>query len=196
MEKSVFGQAGNRVLIEEFLDGEELTIMAFTDGKTVVPMLPAQDQNGSGMVDTGLNTGGMGADSSGASRDIGVRDQVLDEVLTNCGRDGINRFAIPRGLYVGPMVANGMLRYAQPNSNDSMGDPETQSGAALFKSPIFSTSFESAIEHRLDDFELNGIRTRRTCVVIGIGRLPRFSSRRTAARLGLPPVTVSSNSSM
>jgi len=61
MEYAVFGQAGQRVLIEQFLDGEELTIMAFTDGRTVVPMLPAQDHKRLGDGDTGPNTGGMGA---------------------------------------------------------------------------------------------------------------------------------------
>ncbi|HSL04358.1 MAG TPA: phosphoribosylamine--glycine ligase, partial [Nitrospiraceae bacterium] len=61
MEHAVYGQAGQRVLIEQFLDGEELTIMAFTDGLTVVPMLPAQDHKRVGDRDTGLNTGGMGA---------------------------------------------------------------------------------------------------------------------------------------
>ncbi|MFM7841015.1 MAG: phosphoribosylamine--glycine ligase, partial [Nitrospira sp.] len=61
MEKAVFGQAGKQVLVEQFLDGEELTIMAFTDGKAIAPMLPAQDHKRVGDGDTGLNTGGMGA---------------------------------------------------------------------------------------------------------------------------------------
>ena len=61
MEKAVFGHAGKQVLIEQFLQGEELTIMAFTDGRTVAPMLPAQDHKRIGDGDTGLNTGGMGA---------------------------------------------------------------------------------------------------------------------------------------
>ena len=69
MENAVFGQAGKQVLIEQFLTGEELTIMAFTDGKTVVPMPPAQDHKRVGNGDTGLNTGGMGAYAPGSTRD-------------------------------------------------------------------------------------------------------------------------------
>ena len=61
MEKNTFGEAGNRVVIEEFLDGQEVTVMAFTDGRTVVPMVAAQDHKRVGDADTGPNTGGMGA---------------------------------------------------------------------------------------------------------------------------------------
>src|SRR4029079_13778369 len=61
MEKAVFGDAGKQVLIEQYLQGEELTIIAFTDGRSVSPMLPAQDHKRIGDGDTGLNTGGMGA---------------------------------------------------------------------------------------------------------------------------------------
>ena len=81
MEKSLFGQAGHRVLIEEFLDGEELTIMAFTDGKTVVPMVPAQDHKRVGDGDTGPNTGGMGAYAPAPIATAALREQVTREVL-------------------------------------------------------------------------------------------------------------------
>ena len=81
MEHSVFGQAGQRVLIEQFLDGEELTIMAFTDGRTVVPMLPAQDHKRVGDGDAGPNTGGMGAYCPAPLGTKALREQVTRQVL-------------------------------------------------------------------------------------------------------------------
>ena len=61
MEQKVFGAAGNRVVIEEFMDGEEASLLAFTDGKTVLPMIPSQDHKRVNDGDRGLNTGGMGS---------------------------------------------------------------------------------------------------------------------------------------
>src|SRR5207245_9972674 len=81
MEHAMFGQAGRRVLIEQFLDGEELTIMAFTDGRTVVPMLPAQDHKRVGDGDTGPNTGGMGAYGPAPLGTKALRAQVTRQVL-------------------------------------------------------------------------------------------------------------------
>ncbi|MGH7166815.1 MAG: phosphoribosylamine--glycine ligase, partial [Nitrospiraceae bacterium] len=77
LERQVFGEAGRRVLIEEFVEGEELTLMAFTDGKTVVPMVAAQDHKRVGEGDTGPNTGGMGAYAPAPAATPGVRVQIM-----------------------------------------------------------------------------------------------------------------------
>jgi len=102
MENAVFGQAGKQVLIEQFLVGEELTIMAFTDGKTVVPMPPAQDHKRVGNGDTGLNTGGMGAYAPAPLGTAELKAQVTREVLqpmvdamVRLGSDGTSWFSIP-----------------------------------------------------------------------------------------------------
>ena len=60
MEDKVFGASGSRIVIEEFLTGPEVSVLSFTDGKTVVPMVPSMDHKRAGEGDTGLNTGGMG----------------------------------------------------------------------------------------------------------------------------------------
>src|SRR5439155_1333756 len=72
-ERNAFGEAGSRVVIEEFLDGEELTVMAFTDGQTVMPLPPSQDHKRARGGDTVPNTGGMGAY---APAPIGTSDLV------------------------------------------------------------------------------------------------------------------------
>ena len=132
MEKAVFGQAGKQVLVEEFLDGEELTIMAFTDGKTVVPMLPAQDHKRVGDGDTGLNTGGMGAYCPAPLGTTAIQDQVRREVLQPMV-DAMARLGSPfQGvLYAGLMVVNGTPYVLEFNAR--MGDPETQVVLPLLK---------------------------------------------------------------
>ena len=124
MEKSVFGQAGHRVLIEEFLDGEELTLMAFTDGKTVVPMVPAQDHKRVGDGDSGPNTGGMGAYAPAPIATAALREQVTRQVLQPTV-DALARLGCPfQGvLYAGLMVVKGTPYVLEFNAR--MGDPET-----------------------------------------------------------------------
>src|SRR5881409_391358 len=76
LEGRAFGEAGSRIVIEEFLDGEEMTVMAFTDGKTVIPMIPAQDHKRLRDGDTGPNTGGMGAYAPAPLGTGGMIDRV------------------------------------------------------------------------------------------------------------------------
>src|SRR6185437_4882668 len=132
MEKAVFGQAGKQVLVEQFLDGEELTIMAFTDGKTVVPMPPAQDHKRIDDGDTGLNTGGMGAFCPAPLGTTEIQDRVRREVLQPMV-DAMAQLGSPfQGvLYTGLMVVNGTPYVLEFNAR--MGDPETQVVLPLLK---------------------------------------------------------------
>jgi phosphoribosylamine---glycine ligase len=109
MEKAVFGPAGRQVLVEEFLDGEELTIMAFTDGTAVVPMLPAQDHKRVGDGDSGLNTGGMGAYCPAPLGTPALREQITRDILQPIV-DTMVRLGSPfQGvLYAGLMVVKGV----------------------------------------------------------------------------------------
>ncbi len=108
MEQARFGQAGQRVLIEQFLDGEELTIMAFTDGLTVVPMLPAQDHKRVGDGDTGPNTGGMGAYCPAPLGTRALCEQVTRQILYPAV-EALSRMGCPfQGvLYAGLMIVKG-----------------------------------------------------------------------------------------
>jgi phosphoribosylamine---glycine ligase len=119
-----FGSAGSRVVIEEFLEGPEVSLLAFVDGTTVMPMAPAQDHKRVGDGDTGPNTGGMGVYSPVPGVDAADYSRML-EILEMTARalhaDGIAFRGILYGGFI--MTAEGpkVLEY-----NTRFGDPETQ----------------------------------------------------------------------
>jgi len=164
MEKAVFGQAGKQVLVEQFLDGEELTVMAFTDGNAVVPMLPAQDHKRVGEGDTGLNTGGMGAYCPTPLGTAELREQVTREVLQPIV-DAMARIGSPfQGvLYAGLMVVQGIPYVLEFNAR--MGDPETQVVLPLLKTDLLEV-IEAVVEHRLDQLTVEWYDDTAVCVVM------------------------------
>lgn len=170
METEVFGQAGKQVLIEQFLDGEELTIMAFTDGRTIVPMPPAQDHKRVGDGDTGLNTGGMGAYCPAPLGTLSLRDQVLHEVLQPM-IDAMARIGSPfQGvLYAGLMVVKGIPYVLEFNAR--MGDPETQVVLPLLKTDLLDV-VNAVIDHRLEQLLVEWHQEAAVCVVMISGGYP------------------------
>lgn len=184
MQKAVFGQAGKQVLIEQFLDGEELTIMAFTDGKTVVPMLPAQDHKRVGDGDTGLNTGGMGAYCPAPLGTPALRERVMREILQPMV-DTMARLGSPfQGvLYAGLMIVGGLPYVLEFNAR--MGDPETQVVLPLLKTDLLDV-VEAVVEHRLDQLTVEWQDETAVCVVMTSGGYP--GSYRTGVPIrGLSP---------
>jgi len=170
MEHAVFGQAGQRVLIEQFLDGEELTIMAFTDGRTVVPMLPAQDHKRLGDGDAGPNTGGMGAYCPAPLGTVALREEVTRQVLYPAV-EALSRMGCPfQGvLYAGLMVVKGIPYVLEFNAR--MGDPETQVILPLLKTDLLEV-IESVVEHRLDQLTVEWHNETAVCVVMTSGGYP------------------------
>lgn len=135
-----FGQAGERVVIEEFLHGEEASLLALTDGHTVLPMLPAQDHKRVGDGDIGPNTGGMGAyapapvlDEAGVARAV---EGILQPAVAGLAQEG-SPF---RGcLYAGLMITAEGPKVVEFNAR--FGDPETQ--AIL---PLLDTDLADLLE--------------------------------------------------
>jgi phosphoribosylamine--glycine ligase len=193
MEKAIFGQAGKQVLIEQFLDGEELTIMAFTDGRTVVPMPSAQDHKRVGDGDTGLNTGGMGAYCPAPLGTPELRARVTHEVLQPMV-DAMARLGSPfHGvLYAGLMVVNGTPYVLEFNAR--MGDPETQVVLPLLKTDLLDV-FDAVVEHRLDQLAVEWHRDATVCVVMASGGYPG-SYRQGVTIHGLPSISSASSTSM
>lgn len=183
MEKAVFGQAGKQVLIEQFLDGEELTVMAFTDGRTVVPMLPAQDHKRVGDGDTGLNTGGMGAYCPAPLGTPALREHVTRMILQPIV-DTMARLGSPfQGvLYAGLMVVNGVPYVLEFNAR--MGDPETQVVLPLLKTDLIEV-IQAVVEHRLDQLAVEWHNDTAVCVVMTSGGYPG-SYQQGIPILGLP----------
>jgi phosphoribosylamine--glycine ligase len=170
MEKAVFGQAGKQVLIEEFLDGEELTVMAFTDGRTVVPMLPAQDHKRVGDGDTGLNTGGMGAYCPAPLGTPTLREHVtrmiLQPIVETMARLGSPFQGV---LYAGLMVVKDVPYVLEFNAR--MGDPETQVVLPLLKTDLIDV-IQAVVEHRLDQVAVEWHDETAVCVVMTSGGYP------------------------
>lgn len=193
METEIFGRAGKQVLIEQFLDGEELTIMAFTDGKTIVPMPPAQDHKRVGNGDTGLNTGGMGAYCPAPLGTASLRDQVLHEVLQPM-IDAMARIGSPfQGvLYAGLMIVKGIPYVLEFNAR--MGDPETQVVLPLLKTDFLDV-IEAVIDHRLEQLPVEWSREAAVCVVMTSGGYPG-AYQQGMVIAGLPATAAASSASV
>lgn len=125
MEKRAFGDAGNSVVVEEFLVGKEVSLLAFTDGTAVVPMVPACDYKRVGDGDTGLNTGGMGSYSPpgffGPEMVKKVKKTILEPVVKAMAKEGYPYRGV---LYAGLMVTKDGPKVMEFNCR--FGDPETQ----------------------------------------------------------------------
>ncbi|MBF2079135.1 MAG: phosphoribosylamine--glycine ligase [Synechococcales cyanobacterium T60_A2020_003] len=131
-----FGAAGSRVVIEEYLDGKEASVLAITDGLTIRPLLPAQDHKRIGEGDTGANTGGMGAYAPAPLVTPILMDQIQREVLEPAIAALRQRGIDYRGvLYAGLMITpNGEPKVIEFNCR--FGDPETQVVLPLLETPL------------------------------------------------------------
>jgi len=130
-----FGEAGKRVIIEEYLEGQELSILAFSDGKTVLPMVPAQDYKRVYDNDEGLNTGGMGSYSPVPIVTSKLYDEVVDKVLNptikGLAAEGVQYRGV---IYAGLMITEEGPKVLEFNAR--FGDPETQAILPRLKSDI------------------------------------------------------------
>jgi phosphoribosylamine--glycine ligase len=160
----LFGEAGARVVLEEFLEGEELTVMAFADGRTVIPMIPAQDHKRIGEGDTGLNTGGMGAYAPAPLATPELQRRILEEVL-NPAVVGLSRVGSP---FYGVLYAGLMIKDGKPYAlefNARFGDPETQVVLPLLQTDLLDI-IEAVVEHRLDQVQVTWHQQAAVCVVL------------------------------
>jgi len=150
MEKKAFGSAGARVVIEERLQGPELSILAITDGKHLVILPPAQDHKPIGEGDTGPNTGGMGAYSP-----VPLVDETLLEVITETILQptirGMEKEGSPYSgvLYAGLMVCEGKPYVIEFNCR--FGDPETQAVLPVIQEDLLPLLLDAAMGELQED---------------------------------------------
>jgi phosphoribosylamine--glycine ligase len=170
MEEKAFGDAGSKIVIEEFLIGEELSLLAFTDGKTVLPLDSAQDHKQAYDGDKGPNTGGMGAFSPAPIFTSELKEQVMNEVMIPAVRgmeaDGI--------VYKGLLYAGLMLTDKGPKTlefNARFGDPETQPLLMRMKNDIIPI-FQSCIDGNLAEHTLDWDSKTAVCVVMAAKGYP------------------------
>jgi phosphoribosylamine---glycine ligase len=135
LEDQAFGEAGGRILIEEFLVGMEMSLLAITDGTTVVPLLPACDYKPVGTGDTGPNTGGMGAYCPPAAGSPELVEQVLQTIIHPVLDEMRHRDIVYRGvLYAGLILTDSGPKVIEFNCR--FGDPEIQVVLPLLKSDL------------------------------------------------------------
>lgn len=146
---NAFGDAGSRVVIEEFLDGEEASFIVMVDGKNVLAMATSQDHKRVGDGDTGPNTGGMGAYSPAPVVTADVHQRIMDEVIYPTVRGMATEGHPYKGfLYAGLMIDNsGAPKVIEFNCR--FGDPETQPIMLRMKSDLVELC-DAAIDGRLD----------------------------------------------
>lgn len=131
-----FGEAGREVVIEDFMSGEELSVLALCDGEHALPLVPAQDHKRIGEGDTGPNTGGMGAYAPVSLTTPALMDRVQREILTPTLAALNERGRAFRGLlYAGLMITSEGPKVVEFNAR--FGDPETQVVLPLLRSSLF-----------------------------------------------------------
>ncbi len=193
MVDRVFGAAGDRVVVEDKLLGEEASILAFVDGRNIYVMESAQDHKPIGDGDTGPNTGGMGAYSPAPVVTEDMMDRITREVFVPIV-DAMNRNGTPyKGvLYAGLMLTSGGPRVLEFNVR--LGDPETQPILMRLQSDLLEVCL-AVCERRLDEVFLKWDPRPAVCVVMASGGYPDdYEKGKVIAGLaeagGLPDVVV------
>jgi phosphoribosylamine--glycine ligase len=188
-----FGEAGDRVLVEEFLTGVEISFMVITDGRSVVPVATAHDYKRIGDGDTGPNTGGMGSHSPALIMEVSTVRRVIDTIVLPTVRGLAEEGREYRGLlYVGLMITDDGPRVLEFNCR--FGDPETQSVLLRLDDSLAAVA-RSAADGRLHTSTLKWRREAVACVVAaaeGYPSRPRLGQEITGidSAMELPGVTV------
>ncbi len=170
MADRAFGSAGDRIVIEEFLEGEEASFLAFTDGKTVLPLPSSQDHKAAYDGDKGPNTGGMGAYSPAPVVTDELHKQVMEEVMLPTVQAMAAEGRPYKGvLYAGLMIKKGRARVLEFNCR--FGDPECQPLLMRLRSDLVEV-IEAVIDERLDEIELDIDPRPTVCVVMAAGGYP------------------------
>lgn len=170
MDDKAFGDAGNKVVIEEFLTGPEVSVLAFCDGKTVVPMVSAQDHKRALDGDKGLNTGGMGTFSPSRIYSAEIA-KVCTETIFLPTVDGLIKEGRPfKGvIYFGLMITPKGPKVIEYNAR--FGDPETQVVLPRLKTDFLSI-INAVIDEKLDAIDIEWEDNACVCVVAASGGYP------------------------
>ena len=170
MEKKEYGAAGNKIIVEECLAGEEASILAFTDGKSIIPLASAQDHKRVFDNDEGPNTGGMGAYSPAPL----VTDRLMGEIDVTVLRPFVQGMKQEGRVYKGVIYAGIMVTKTGPKVlefNARFGDPETQPILLRMKSDIVPI-LEAVVEEKLGDRLIEWDEKAAVCVVLAAGGYP------------------------
>ncbi|MBR4904748.1 MAG: phosphoribosylamine--glycine ligase [Selenomonadaceae bacterium] len=170
-EMKNFGSAGDKIVVEEFMAGEEASILALTDGETIIPLIAAQDHKRVNDGDEGLNTGGMGAYAPAPIVDKKIAAQVEEKILkptiAALKAEGITY----RGcLYAGLMIKDGTAKVVEFNCR--FGDPETQVVLPLMESDLLEL-MNACADGTLSDKKISWSNQSAVCVIMASGGYPK-----------------------
>ncbi len=175
MVDRLYGAAGRRVIVEEFLPGEEASFIALTDGHTVLALASSQDHKRIGDGDTGANTGGMGAYSPAPVVTDEIHDFVMHQIMEPVVATMRERGIVYRGvLYAGLMIHAGQVRVLEFNVR--FGDPECQPLMMRLESDLVKLLL-AVVEERLHDISLEWDPRAAACVVLAARGYPMTAEK-------------------
>lgn len=171
IDDKVFGAAGSKVVIEEFMVGPEVSMLAFTDGKTIKTMVSSQDHKRALDNDQGLNTGGMGTFSPSRiyteEMDRYCMEKIYKPTVEAMNKEGRKFKGI---LYFGLMITKDGPKVLEYNAR--FGDPETQVVLPRLKTDILQI-FNAVIDEKLDEIEIEWDENACVCVIMASGGYPK-----------------------
>ncbi len=164
MKDKQFGKSGDSIVIEEFLTGPEVSVLSFTDGKTVVPMISSMDHKRAGDNDTGLNTGGMGTVAPNPYYTKAIADECMEKIFLPT-IDAMNKEGrtFKGCLYFGLMLTEKGPKVIEYNCR--FGDPETQVVLPLLESDLL-TVMKAVTDETLADCEVKFSDKSACCVIM------------------------------
>lgn len=164
MRDKQFGKSGDSIVIEEFLTGPEVSVLSFTDGKTVVPMISSMDHKRAGDNDTGLNTGGMGTVAPNPCYTKEIADECMEKIFLPTIRAMKAEGRAFKGcLYFGLMITEKGPKVIEYNCR--FGDPETQVVLPLLESDLL-TVMQAVTDERLSEVEVKFSDKNACCVIM------------------------------
>ena len=177
-----FGKSGDRVVIEEFLEGPEVSVLAFTDGKAMVPMVSSMDHKRAHDGDTGLNTGGMGTIAPNPFYTPDVAERCMREIFLPTMRAMNAEGRTFKGcLYFGLMLTRDGPKVIEYNCR--FGDPETQVVLPLLDTDLL-TIMRAVEEERLSEVDVRFKGGAACCVILASGGYPEAYEKGKAIDLG------------
>lgn len=171
MEDKIFGASGNEIVVEEFLTGPEVSVLAFTDSKIVVPMISSMDHKRALDGDKGLNTGGMGTIAPNPCYTAAHAKEAMEQIFLPTIRAMVSEGCPFKGcLYFGLMITPNGIKVIEYNCR--FGDPETQVVLPLLKTDLF-TVFKAVRNECLSDLKIEWSNESAACIVMASGGYPQ-----------------------
>ena len=170
MEDKVFGESGSNIVIEEFLTGPEVSVLSFTDGKVVVPMVSSMDHKRAKDNDEGLNTGGMGTVAPNPYYTADVAAECMEKIfIPTMNAMNAEGRTFKGCLYFGLMITPNGTKVIEYNCR--FGDPETQVVLPLLDTDLY-TIFEAVADERLAEIDVKFKNENACCVIMASDGYP------------------------